>query len=121
MLKDDFFSIISIEKEDNSYKIMLKLHTEHKIFEGHFPGQPLVPGACMLQMVKEVTATIMDKNIRLTKADNLKFLKPIDPHKLSVLLMNLSYTISTDGIIHVSANLSSGPSIYFKCIGSFIG
>jgi 3-hydroxyacyl-[acyl-carrier-protein] dehydratase len=119
MLKDDFFAISSIQKENNSYKIMLELNAMHRIFEGHFPGQPVVPGACMLQMVKEVTENILNKKVQLTKADNLKFLELINPNEHRTLQMSLAFNISEDGIVNVSANLSNGSSVCFKFSGSF--
>ena len=119
MLKDDFFTISSIQKENDSYKIMLELNAMHKIFEGHFPGQPVVPGACMLQMVKEVTEIIQDKKVQLTKADNIKFLQLINPNEHRTLQMSLTCNISEDGIASVSANLSNGSFVCFKFSGLF--
>ena len=119
MLKDDFFTISSIQKENNSFKILLELNAIHKIFEGHFPGQPVVPGACMLQMVKEVTEIILNKKIQLIKADNIKFLLLINPNEYRTLQMDLTFNISEDGIANVSVNLSNGSSVCFKFTGSF--
>lgn len=121
MLKDDFFTISSIQKENNSFKVMLELNAKHQIFEGHFPGQPVVPGACMLQMVKEVAEVILSKKIQLTKADNIKFLLLINPNEHKTLQMDLTFNISEDGIANVSANLSNGSSVCFKFSGSFHG
>jgi 3-hydroxyacyl-[acyl-carrier-protein] dehydratase len=119
MLKDDFFTISSIQMENNSYKIVLELNAIHRIFEGHFPGQPVVPGACMLQMVKEVTEIILNKKVQLTKADNLKFLQLINPNEHRILQMDLTFNIFEDGIANVSANLSNCSSVCFKFSGSF--
>lgn len=119
MLKDDFFTISSIQKENNSFKIVLELNAIHKIFEGHFPGQPIVPGACMLQMVKEVTEIILSKKVRLIKASNLKFLQLINPNEHRILQMDLTVNISEDGMANVSANLINGVSVCFKFSGSF--
>jgi 3-hydroxyacyl-[acyl-carrier-protein] dehydratase len=119
MLKDDFFTISSIQKENNSFKIVLELNAIHKIFEGHFPGQPVVPGACMLQIVKEVTEIILNKKVQLTKADNLKFLQLINPNEHRTLQMGLTFNISEGGIANVSANLLNGSSVCFKFSGSF--
>ena len=105
--------------ENNSYKIVLELNAIHRIFEGHFPGQPVVPGACMLQMVKEVTEIILNKKVQLTKADNLKFLQLINPNEHRILQMDLTFNIFEDGIGNVSANLSNCSSVCFKFSGSF--
>jgi 3-hydroxyacyl-[acyl-carrier-protein] dehydratase len=119
MLKDDFFTISSLQKENNYFNIVLELNAKHKIFEGHFPGQPVMPGACLLQMVKEITEDILHKKIQLVKADTLKFLQVINPHECNVLQMNLTCSIPEDGIANISANLSNGSAVCFKFSGSF--
>lgn len=119
MLKGDFFTISSIQKENDSFKIMLELNASHKIFAGHFPGQPVVPGACMLQMVKEITEIILNKSVQLIKADSLKFLQLINPNEHKILQMALICNLSEDGIAEITAKLSNGSSAFFKFSGSF--
>ena len=54
MLKDDFFIFTDLQTEGNIVKTDIELNAAHTIFKGHFPDQPILPGVCMLQMVKEV-------------------------------------------------------------------
>lgn len=119
MLKDDFYKITTIQKENQSYTIMLTLNKDHSIFQGHFPGQPIVPGACLIQMLKEITEMVLDKNLLLKKADSIKFLRPIDPNEASNLQMLLNIT-EDDGIkTGLSAVLSNQAAVFFKFMGQF--
>ncbi|MDR3716940.1 MAG: hypothetical protein P4L51_29370 [Puia sp.] len=140
MLQNDFFRIKTIDRQEGSCKIVLELNVRHKIFGGHFPGQPVVPGACMVQMVKELMEWILRQpdlqqkerggRLRLIRADQIKFLKVIDPSKDSIAEMSLTYSVekgyfSKEGLgetgigIRVSAGLANGEGTCFKFEGVF--
>ena len=118
MLQGDFFTISSIQKEISSAKLLLELNASHPIFAGHFPGQPVVPGACLLQMVKEVVQVLLGEKIQLAKAHQLKFMSPIDPNKNKDLLADLTYSL-TENEITVSATFSCNTTVCFKFSGTF--
>ena len=78
MLQGDFFTISNIEITGFDIKATLIINATHKIFNGHFPGQPVVPGVCMLQMVKEIMEQVIEKKTDLIKSSEIKFLAVID-------------------------------------------
>jgi 3-hydroxyacyl-[acyl-carrier-protein] dehydratase len=119
MLLGDFFKIVSIQKEENSHKLVLELNASHKIFEGHFPGQPVVPGACLLQMVKEMMQTLIGANLQLVKANQLKFLAPIDPRKQNILQAEIGYYMVENSLLTVSATILQDEVVCCKCSGMF--
>ena len=119
MLQGDFYTISSIQKEDTSTKVMLELDVKHSIFDGHFPGQPVVPGACLLQMVKEIMQTITGDKLQLQKAHHLKFTALIDPTKNNHLQMVLAHGIYENDTIAVTATVSYDAVVCFKFNGVF--
>ncbi len=119
MLLGDFFTISSIQKEGDSSKAILELNAAHSIFEGHFPGQPVVPGACLLQMVKEIMQIITCSEMQLIKAHQLKFIFLIDPAKNTILQMVLTYSINENNEVKVLAILSKDTVVCFKFNGMF--
>jgi len=59
MLLHDFYKIISLEKTaESKYLAMILINEEHEVFQGHFPGNPIMPGVCMMQIIKELTEQI---------------------------------------------------------------
>ena len=45
MLLENFYKIIHIkEREDGKQAIEIELNPGHMLYQGHFPGQPVVPG-----------------------------------------------------------------------------
>ena len=117
MLKEPIFKILSITHGDNSVTAVLEIDQENEIFNGHFPDHPVVPGACMLQIVKEVLADALKVSLRLVKADNIKFLSLIHPSARS-LQLNIAYHV-IDTNIKVNASLSTGETTCMKLQGMF--
>jgi 3-hydroxyacyl-[acyl-carrier-protein] dehydratase len=125
MLRNDFFTVNELDGGTPSYRALLTLNTQHRIFGGHFPGQPVVPGVCLMQMVQEVTAAALGiGGLRLLWAGQIKFISPIDPRTAGELEMMLDCKIreggpGADDTITVIATMSDGGKSCFKFNGVF--
>jgi 3-hydroxyacyl-[acyl-carrier-protein] dehydratase len=123
MLKDSFYTISEITSqitsETTSLTATLQLREDHPLYQGHFPDQPVVPGVCMLQMVKELAAMAIQKMLVLQTADTMKFLQQIDPRITPVLQAELSYRILNDETFRVSAIFLKDITPCFKFNGVF--
>ena len=91
MLLNDFFKIIETDSigTEGNYKIIVELNEKHKIFRGHFPQTPVVPGVCFLQMVKELTSGILKKDIMFTRGDNIKYSAVLNPLSNKIIYFDL--------------------------------
>ncbi|HEX9512901.1 MAG TPA: hypothetical protein VF939_20565 [Puia sp.] len=119
MLQGDFFHITTLETADNTVRAMLEIDPAHPLFMGHFPGQPVVPGVCMMQMVKEITEGVLGKETRLVKADQLKFLALLIPAESRQLRMDLKLITRENGETGVDAQLLNESTLFFKFKGHF--
>ncbi|MFD0749746.1 hypothetical protein ACFQZS_06310 [Mucilaginibacter calamicampi] len=113
------FKISSADHTENSIVVLLEVDADSDIFSGHFPGQPVVPGACMLQTVKETLEDVFKVSLRMVKADNIKFLNIVTPDAVD-LILKISYT-SIDGELKIAADLSSGEQLFMKLQAVFSG
>ena len=118
MLKDDLYHIISFTHKEGALTAGLELNAGHPLFQGHFPGQPVVPGACLLQMVKELLMTAVETGLTLSKASNLKFLSPADPSQNATLNVSLTY-LQDNGLLKTTATITSGENSCLKFQGEF--
>lgn len=75
MLKDNFYHITA----ESAGEYTITFDAQHAIFKAHFPGKPIVPGACLVQMAQEMASLWLQKTIIFTQIDNLKFLKLVTP------------------------------------------
>lgn len=119
MLQGDFFNIQKLEKADDEIKADLVINAGHKIFEGHFPGHPVVPGVCMMEMVKEIMEEVIGKKTNLVSAAEMKFLAIINPEENTDIQAALKYQTEESGNIAVSASLFKNERTYFKFKGVF--
>ena len=60
-------------------RIRLRFNPSHPIFAGHFQSNPIVPGACLVQIAEEILSERLNRPIRFTTISNLKFHQPITP------------------------------------------
>ena len=120
MLKNDFFYIQSLSDDKEIISAVIEINPFHKIFEGHFPGQPVVPGVCMMQMIKEITETATGRDFFLQKADLVKFLSVIIPQKDSAIQVRIKYTGTENNALNFEATLFKEDTIYLKFKGEFV-
>ena len=105
MLKGNLYIIKNISEADSTIEAIVELDEQHKIFEGHFPGHPVLPGACMLQMVKELLETFFQKPLRLVKADDIRFSAMVDPTANKELTFSIQYHLMETQSINVNAKI----------------
>ena len=113
ILLDDFYSIVHKDHETGTVKSRISINGSHKILEGHFPGFPIVPGVCMMQIIREIMEVIKAKPMRITEADNMKFLATINPEKNGIVDVHIDYTEDLD-FLRINASMFSGTVVFFK-------
>jgi 3-hydroxyacyl-[acyl-carrier-protein] dehydratase len=120
MLKDTLYKIKSSSHQDHTIHAALEINKNSEIFIGHFPGQPVLPGACMLEIVKEVLENTLDFSLRITKADQIRFLRLINPAIDNLLQLTITYRQVDNKQLQVAANIATLQNICFKLKGTFI-
>lgn len=102
MLLKDFYEVKNIQDTGNGkYTAEIALNQGHEIFKGHFPGNPVMPGACMIQIIKEFTQHFLGYKIMMISAANVKFMALINPEKNPVLSLDFEISLEDDGRIKV--------------------
>ena len=112
------FTVIQLKHEPGSVTADLGINRDSEIFNGHFPGQPVVPGACMLQVVKDTLESVFHYTLRLKSASHLKFITMIDPRIIQSAQLVITYT-TDNGQIAAVAQLLCGGAACFKFQGIF--
>ncbi len=102
MLLKDFYKILSLEKTaDQKYQAVLLINENHDVFKGHFPGNPIMPGVCMMQIIKELSEEITNSTLMMQSLSNVKFMALINPFATPELRLELDVLISEDDLVKV--------------------
>ncbi|HEX6224441.1 MAG TPA: hypothetical protein VFZ52_08525 [Chryseolinea sp.] len=113
ILLNDFYTIRESNATPGVVKAIISINKKHRILEGHFPGLPVVPGVCMLQMVREIMEVNTERELKITEADNMKFLSVINPEQNTDVEVTINYTEEL-GKFSVNATLFAGTVTFFK-------
>ena len=102
MLLQDFYTVQSLEKgEGQKYTAHIMLNAGHEVFKGHFPGNPVTPGVCMMQIIKELTQQVTGESLVMKNASNIKFMALINPEVTPKLKLELEITETENGMVKV--------------------
>ena len=109
MLLNKLYKIRSLHTNDEGSGIMAEIELDpgHPLFEGHFPGNPILPGVCTVQIIRELLEQSINQSIRMTKAGNIKYLGFVNPFIMPLLTFQLQLKPAEGANISCSATVSA--------------
>ena len=118
MLLNNLFTYEQIEGNSLSFlKFRIYIKSRHVIFTGHFPGNPITPGVCQMEMVKEIFGDYLGESIVFKYVSDMKFINMWVPNDSKSVYMDLSAS-SDEGGYKMNASIYTGKEVYFKIRGS---
>jgi 3-hydroxyacyl-[acyl-carrier-protein] dehydratase len=119
-LQDNLYTIVSQEKYEGVDTFRVRIHPEWPIYKAHFPGHPITPGVCIVQMVQELLQTLLHRELFLLKAKNVKYLAIVSPEEVSELTVSFAkIEEQPDGSLKVQAQVANGETLCTKLSVTF--
>lgn len=120
MLLQDFYKVEQLNKlSEEKYEAFVSLNKDSDIFKGHFPGNPVTPGVCMMQIIKELTEEILDVNLFMTNSSNVKFMALINPEKNPKLKLDLEINRADENAIKVKNTTMFDETVALKLTNTY--
>ncbi|EPR70015.1 Beta-hydroxyacyl-(acyl-carrier-protein) dehydratase, FabA/FabZ [Winogradskyella psychrotolerans RS-3] len=121
MLIKGFYTVLKTTVVDtNTIHVTIKLNKDHDVFNGHFPGNPITPGVCMIQTIKEITQDQVNSTLFLQTISNIKFTALINPNINAELILELSIIEDNNTVKIKNITKFTDGTIALKCNGTFI-
>jgi 3-hydroxyacyl-[acyl-carrier-protein] dehydratase len=79
LLNELFFISDKEEGTGNETVYYVQLNPAHFVYRLHFPGNPITPGVCLIQMTQEILEQHFLRRFRLVEISNVKFLQTLSP------------------------------------------
>ncbi|MBM3404411.1 MAG: hypothetical protein FJY10_05925 [Bacteroidetes bacterium] len=113
--KIDHVSKLPVKEGDDSphFEVRVTINRDHPIFKGHFPGNPVVPGVCQVEMVRETLEHILASKLTLIQSDNIKFLNMISPLTYTTLTIEHRLKHAENNIV-AHSQIQSGETVFLK-------
>ncbi len=117
MLRDKYFSFRGLDANENSFEYTVTLNPEHEIYNGHFPGRPVSPGVCSIQMIRECCEDALCKPMKITAISTCRFLNVLTPAKGKALQIKLNLNEEEDRTVKVDASICNEETTFvtLKC------
>lgn len=110
-LLDTFCIVRSFVTEGPSIRAELAFPEDHPVYGGHFPGRPVVPGACVLQIVKELTERGLGQALALREAGNIKFPAALLPAATETVVFSID-PVELENGWRANATVRSGDRLH---------
>ena len=122
ILQDNLFTIVSQQQEEGLDVFHVRLNPEWPIYKAHFPGHPITPGVCIVQMVQELLQVLQHRELSFCQAKNIKYLSIVSPEEITELTITFSkIEEQPDSCLKVQAQVTSGERLFTKLSMVFKG
>ncbi len=115
---NDLFEYKLMESVEGSIIATIHINASHRLYKGHFPGNPVTPGVTLIEIVRLVLSESLNKDLMLTEARDIKYLASIVPPYTDNINLEVKYNTVTNGIA-VNCVLSGNGQVYTKIRGTF--
>ena len=111
---DNLFILNSIDGTENGFTAHLHCNPEHLIYQVHFPGNPITPGACLLQTAGELLQRKLDRPLFLKSSKNVKYLNVLIPSEDKEVRFTFSNLTESETECKAQVVIADEASIYTK-------
>lgn len=115
MLIAQFYTILSKETTGElAWTVNVELNPNHGVYQGHFPGNPVLPGVCTMQIIKECLEELTGNTLQYSQVNSCKYLSVINPSINPRLQLNLNIKELEDNQIQLLADGKTEETDFIK-------
>lgn len=112
MLIKDYYTIENVSKlEDGAVRFDISLNADCPVYEGHFPGEPVSPGVCNIQMIKECAEQVAGKSLLLNNLQQCRLTTLVTPIQHPQVEVTILLEEKGDGY-KLKATVGKGEDVY---------
>ena len=111
---DELLITQSIMETENGFTALLRCNPGHLIYQAHFPGNPITPGACLLQTASEVLQRKVGRPLYLKASKNVKYLNVLVPAEDKEVRFTFSNLAESETECKAQVTISDEAQVYTK-------
>ena len=110
----DLFTVDFIRPAEGGYDCGIHLDPDHVIYRAHFPGEPITPGVCILQMAVKALSAALGAKLEARRFKNVKFLQILVPGVAQDIVWRFRDIRCGEDAVEAQCVLFSGESVIAK-------
>jgi 3-hydroxyacyl-[acyl-carrier-protein] dehydratase len=111
---DNLFIKESITDTDTGFTAKLRCNPAHPVYQAHFPGNPISPGACLLKTAGGVLQQKLGRPLYLKASKNIKYLNLLIPEEGKEVCFNFSNFSEVENGCKAQVVIADEASVYTK-------
>lgn len=112
-LENEYYTIIDKEP-DGIFQVAF--NPKSKIFRGHFPGRPVCPGVCSIEIILECCEKVAERKLRLTDVKKCRFSHMATPESSPQVSVGINLSPNPDGV-EIRAKMFHDDTVYVDFTG----
>lgn len=108
-----FFCKETVETTDG-FVAKMQCNPEHPVYQAHFPGNPITPGACLLMMAGKILGQKLGKTLLLKSSKNIKFLNVLIPAEGKAFEYSFTHFTESESGFKVQVVIADETTVYSK-------
>ena len=116
-LLDSYFRIISHTQADEQHVFDVQMLADHPVYQGHFPGNPVSPGVCNMQMLKECAEQALGRPTDFVEVKQYRLMGVISPQNTPRLTITITLA-PADAQCTLTARVTSSETTYIDFKGT---
>ena len=110
----NLFLTQSITETQDGFEAVVRCNPEHPVYKAHFPGNPITPGACMLQEADTLMQEKMRRPLYLKASKNIKYLSLLIPNEGKEVKFIFSHVTESETECKAQVVITDDSSVYTK-------
>ena len=98
-LNNNLYHIIEKQVTSEGVSFRIALHADCIIYQAHFPGEPITPGVCIIQMAEELLSEHLQATYELSKVKTVRFHNVLSPDQTTEVTYDMR-KINVDAELH---------------------
>lgn len=113
-LLGEFACVLSDRVTECGHDYELRFNPEHFIYGAHFPGEPVTPGVCILQLALELLERHTGESLEISSVKNVKFLRTIVPSETPSLCFSIRKAEIDGDLVRAQMIAVCGEEVYAR-------
>lgn len=117
-LENNFYKILSEDKQgDGTTTYKVAILPDCNVYEGHFPGDPVCPGVCNIETIKECASRLTGKPLRIKSIKQCRLTAIATPTVCPEVNVKVSADAKEDSYV-VVATIADDKQTYMEFKGT---